>query len=341
MGTLDNDLFLRALLRLPTERTPVWIMRQAGRYLREYKTTRTRAGDFMSLCKTPELACEVTLQPLDRFNLDAAILFSDILTVPDAMGMELHFAEGEGPLFDKPVRCRADIEALNIPDPEDELGYVMDAVRTIRTALDGRVPLIGFSGSPWTLATYAVEGGSTRDFNRIKSMIFDCPDDAHRLLSLLADVVVDYLNGQVAAGAQALMVFDTWGGVLSPRDYSEFSLSYMNKIVANVTREAEGRRVPIILFTKNGGSGWRRWRIVVVMRWELTGLPASLKHVVGLEIGLHSRETWIQLFCSPRRIVSDRRLKRYLRVMALGLAMSLILGMAFTSPPTRKCRCTC
>ena len=253
MGTLDNDLFLRALLRLPTERTPVWIMRQAGRYLREYKTTRTRAGDFMSLCKTPELACEVTLQPLDRFNLDAAILFSDILTVPDAMGMELHFAEGEGPLFDKPVRCRADIEALNIPDPEDELGYVMDAVRTIRTALDGRVPLIGFSGSPWTLATYAVEGGSTRDFNRIKSMIFDCPDDAHRLLSLLADVVVDYLNGQVAAGAQALMVFDTWGGVLSPRDYSEFSLSYMNKIVANVTREAEGRRVPIILFTKNGG----------------------------------------------------------------------------------------
>ena len=253
MTDLKNDRFLRALLRQPVDRTPIWIMRQAGRYLPEYRATREKAGDFMTLCSTPDLACEVTLQPLDRFDLDAAILFSDILTVPDAMGLGLYFEEGEGPKFEKPVRSQQDIENLPIPDPEDELGYVMDAVRTIRRELDGRVPLIGFSGSPWTLATYMVEGGSSKTFSKTKAMIFDQPALAHQLLEKIAESVTSYLNAQVAAGAQALMIFDTWGGSLSPKMYREFSLNYMSKIVSQLTRENEGRKVPVILFTKGGG----------------------------------------------------------------------------------------
>src|SRR5210317_2131077 len=245
--------YLNALQKKPTSRTPVWIMRQAGRYLPEYRATRKRAGDFMSLCKSPDFACEVTLQPLDRFDLDAAILFSDILTIPDAMGLGLYFSEGEGPKFERPVRDRAAIDALGVPDPEQELGYVMDAVRTIRRELDGRVPLIGFSGSPWTLATYMVEGGSTKTFALSKGMMFDHPDWMHQLLGKLADSVTSYLNAQVAAGAQALMIFDTWGGTLTPRDYQAFSLAYMQRIVDGLTREADGRRVPVILFTKGGG----------------------------------------------------------------------------------------
>ena len=253
MSTLKNDRFLRALLREPVDMTPVWIMRQAGRYLPEYRATREKAGSFMQLCTTPELACEVTLQPLRRFPLDAAILFSDILTIPDAMGLGLYFADGEGPQFRKPVRSAADIKQLAVPDPEDKLRYVMDAVRLIRRELAGQVPLIGFAGSPWTLATYMVEGGSSKDFALIKKMLYSSPALLHALLAVIARAVTQYLNAQIAAGAQAVMVFDTWGGVLTPRDYREFSLAYMREIVSGLTRVADGRKVPVILFTKGGG----------------------------------------------------------------------------------------
>ncbi|MGD9297894.1 MAG: uroporphyrinogen decarboxylase, partial [Chromatiales bacterium] len=255
MSELKNDRFLRALMREPVDVTPVWMMRQAGRYLPEYRATRSKAGDFLTLCKTPDLACEVTIQPLERFPLDAAILFSDILTIPDAMQLGLYFGEGEGPKFERPVRTQADVDAIGVPDPEDDLGYVMDAVRTIRRELDGRVPLIGFSGSPWTLATYMVEGGSTKNFSLSKGMMFEKPALMHALLDKLAESVTLYLNAQIAAGAQAVMLFDTWGGVLTPNDYREFSLGYMQRIIAGLTREHDGRRVPCILFTK-GGSLW-------------------------------------------------------------------------------------
>ena len=250
---LKNDRYLRALQKQPVDVTPVWMMRQAGRYLPEYKATRAVAGDFMSLCKNAELACEVTLQPLRRFPLDAAILFSDILTIPDAMGLELYFETGEGPRFKKPITCKADVDKIGIPDPEGELQYVMNAVRTIRRELKGEVPLIGFSGSPWTLATSMVEGGSSKAFTKIKKMAFAEPAILHTLLAKLADSVTSYLNAQIAAGAQSVMIFDTWGGVLSPRDYKEFSLQYMERIVNGLTRENEGRKVPVTLFTKNGG----------------------------------------------------------------------------------------
>ena len=254
MQPLQNDRFLRALLREPVDVTPVWMMRQAGRYLPEYLKVRKEAGSFMSLCTNPELACQVTLQPIERFPLDAAILFSDILTIPDAMGLGLYFEEGEGPRFKNPVRTAADVNALGVPDPETELRYVMDAVRLIRRTLDNRLPLIGFSGSPWTLATYMVEGSSTKTFARVKGMLYNEPSLLHQLLATLATSVTSYLNAQIAAGAQAVMVFDTWGGVLTPADYREFSLQYMQQIVNGLTREAEGRRVPVILFTKGGGT---------------------------------------------------------------------------------------
>jgi uroporphyrinogen decarboxylase len=253
MSQLKNDRFLRALLKQPVDCTPVWMMRQAGRYLPEYRQTRSQAGDFMALCQNPQLACEVTLQPLERYPLDAAILFSDILTIPDAMGLGLYFEAGEGPKFHKPVRNAADVEALPSIRPEQDLDYVMGAVRTIRQELNGRVPLIGFSGSPWTLATYMVEGGSSKDFRHVKAMMFDQPQVMHELLEKLALAVTDYLNAQILSGAQAVQIFDTWGGVLSPRDYREFSLAYMQKIVSGLLREHEGRSVPVILFTKNGG----------------------------------------------------------------------------------------
>jgi uroporphyrinogen decarboxylase len=207
----------------------------------------------MDLCKNPELACEVTIQPLERFPLDAAILFSDILTIPDAMGLGLYFTEGEGPKFERPVQDEAAVAALRVPDPEQDLGYVMEAVRVIRRELDGRVPLIGFSGSPWTLATYMVEGGSTKNFAHCKGMLYERPELMHQLLSTVADSVTAYLNAQVAAGAQAVMIFDTWGGVLGPREYEQFSLAYMERIIQGLQRESEGRRVPVILFTKGGG----------------------------------------------------------------------------------------
>ena len=253
MTELKNDRFLRALMRQPVDVTPVWMMRQAGRYLPEYRESRARAGDFMGLCMNPEMACEVTLQPLERYPLDAAILFSDILTIPDAMGQGLYFETGEGPRFRKRIDTAADIDALPVPDPEKDLGYVMDAVRTIRRELNGRVPLIGFSGSPWTLATYMVEGGSSKDFRKTKAMLYDQPEAMHRLLDKLAESVTSYLNGQILAGAQAVQIFDTWGGNLSSDAYQTFSLAYMRKIVSGLIREHEGRRVPVILFTKNGG----------------------------------------------------------------------------------------
>ena len=248
---LKNDRFLRALKRQPVDRTPVWMMRQAGRYLPEYRATRARAGGFMDLCRNPELCCEVTLQPLARYGLDAAILFSDILTVPDAMGLGLRFAEGEGPVFERPLQTLADIRNLPVPDPEGELRYVMEAVGTIKAALGGSVPLIGFSGSPWTLATYMIEGGSSREFARTKKMMFDEPAALEELLAKLSDSVSLYLLAQIARGADAVMVFDTWGGALSPAAYERFSLQPMQRIVARLKQAAP--QVPVILFTKNGG----------------------------------------------------------------------------------------
>ncbi|MBT6106041.1 uroporphyrinogen decarboxylase [Porticoccaceae bacterium] len=253
MSELKNDRFLKALMRQPVDRTPVWMMRQAGRYLPEYRATRAQAGDFMSLCKNTELACEVTLQPLERYELDAAILFSDILTIPDAMGLGLYFEEGEGPKFRKPVRTEADIEQLQVINTASDLSYVTDAVSMIRRELQGRVPLIGFSGSPWTLATYMIEGQSSRDFARAKTMLYTQPELMHQLLDKLALSVIDYLNAQIVAGAQVVQIFDTWGGALSHAAYQEFSLAYMQKIVSGLIKQADGRDVPVILFTKGGG----------------------------------------------------------------------------------------
>ncbi|MDO4708985.1 MAG: uroporphyrinogen decarboxylase [Pseudomonadota bacterium] len=250
---LKNDRFLRALRREPVDATPVWLMRQAGRYLPEYRATRKAAGSFLAMAKNPEIACEVTLQPLRRFPLDAAILFSDILTVPDAMGLGLYFAEGEGPKFERPVRDAAAVAQLAVPDMEAELGYVMDAVRLIRRELDGQVPLIGFSGSPWTLACYMVEGGGSKDFARIKAMAYSEPALLHRLLEVTTDAVIAYLAAQRAAGAQALQVFDTWGGVLSPALYREFSLRYLERIARELPRGEGAERTPLILFGKGCG----------------------------------------------------------------------------------------
>ncbi len=247
---LKNDRFLRALRREPVDCTPVWLMRQAGRYLPEYRETRRQAGSFLGMAKNPDVACEVTLQPLRRFPLDAAILFSDILTIPDAMGLGLYFVEGEGPKFERPVRRAADVAKLGVPDMETELGYVMDAVRVIRRELDGAVPLIGFSGSPWTLACYMVEGGGSKDFARIKAMALNEPAALHALLSVTADAVIAYLAAQRAAGAQALQVFDTWGGVLSPAMYREFSLPYLQRIAQGLERGEGAQRTPLILFGK-------------------------------------------------------------------------------------------
>ena len=250
---LKNDTLIRALLRQRTPYTPVWIMRQAGRYLPEYNETRARAGDFLALCRSPDLATEVTLQPLARFALDAAILFSDILTIPDAMGLGLYFVEGEGPRFERPVRDEAAIRALAVPDPSDGLRYVVDAVGQIRRALDGRVPLIGFSGSPFTLACYMVEGGASADFRTIKTMLYSRPELLHRLLAVNASAVCAYLNAQIEAGVQAVMLFDTWGGALADSAYREFSLAYMERVLACLKREHEGVTIPRIVFTKGGG----------------------------------------------------------------------------------------
>ena len=252
--TLKNDLLLRALMREPTPRRPIWLMRQAGRYLPEYRATRERAGGFLAMCTTPDIACEITLQPVNRYPLDAAILFSDILTIPHAMNLGLEFEAGEGPKFERPVRSAADISKLNVPDPGQELKYVIDAVALVRRELAGRIPLIGFAGSPWTVATYMVEGGGSKTFGHIKRMMYAAPRDLHRLLEILAKATILYLNAQIAAGAQAVMLFDTWGGVLTPAQYEEFSLRYMAEVVDALTRKADGRAVPNIVFTKGGGA---------------------------------------------------------------------------------------
>ncbi len=249
MNDINESLLIRALQRKPVPRTPVWLMRQAGRYLPEYRKVRAQAGDFLSLCKNPELACEVTLQPLRRFSLDAAILFSDILTIPDAMGLGLYFTEGEGPCLQNPVRNKAAIDSL--ANPTDELAYVMQAIQLIRREMPKYLPLIGFAGSPWTLACYMVEGNSNRDFKQVKRLLYNEPEAMHRLLDKLAKAVSTYLNEQVQAGVNALMIFDTWGGILTPEAYQDFSLNSMTKIVRHLKKQCP--QIPIILFTKGGG----------------------------------------------------------------------------------------
>ncbi|KAA6208261.1 uroporphyrinogen decarboxylase [Avibacterium paragallinarum] len=309
MFELKNDRYLRALLREPVDMTPVWMMRQAGRYLPEYKATRATAGDFMSLCRNAELACEVTLQPLRRYDLDAAILFSDILTIPDAMGLGLSFGAGEGPKFARPIENKNAVQNLPIPDPEQELQYVMNAVRTIRRELKGEVPLIGFSGSPWTLATYMVEGGSSKAFTKIKKMLYAEPETLHLLLDKLADAVALYLNAQIKAGVQSVMIFDTWGGVLGHREYLEFSLQYMQKIVENLIRQNEGRKVPVTLFTKGGGL-WLE--AIADTGCDAIGLDwtvnlAEAKKRVGHKVALQGNMDPSVLYASPERIEQEVR----------------------------------
>jgi uroporphyrinogen decarboxylase len=332
---LKNDLLLRALLRQSVDRTPVWMMRQAGRYLPEYRATRQRAGSFLKLCMTPELACEVTLQPLERYPLDAAILFSDILTIPHALGLGLQFETGEGPRIERPVRSLGDVQRLSAPDPEVELRYVMDAVRLIRRELNGRVPLIGFAGSPWTVGTYIVEGGSSRDFSTIKKMMYQEPATLHALLALLAGATASYLNAQIAAGAQAVMIFDTWGGVLSPERYREFSLDYMRRIVAALTRESEGRRVPVILFTKGGGAWLHQMAhtgcdaLGVDWTTDLADARRSVNDAVALQGNLDPN----CLYASPERIREEvaRVLESYGR--GFGHVFNLGHGIHPAVPP--------
>ena len=307
MTELKNDRILRALMRQPVDRTPVWMMRQAGRYLPEYRATRAKAGDFLSLCKNTPLACEVTMQPLARYPLDAAILFSDILTIPDAMGLGLYFETGEGPRFRHTIRSSADMDALPKLNADVDLDYVMNAVTTIRRELNGSVPLIGFSGSPWTLATYMVEGGGSKDFREAKRLMYAEPEVMHRLLDHLADAVTGYLNSQIRAGAQIVQIFDTWGGLLSSWAYEAFSLSYMTKIVKGLIREHEGRRVPVILFTKNGG----QWLETMAdsgadaLGLDWTTDIGNARARVGDSVALQGNMDPAMLFAPPERIRAE------------------------------------
>jgi len=307
MTKLKNDTFLRALLRQPTEYTPLWMMRQAGRYLPEYNQTRARAGDFMALCKSPDLATEVTLQPLARFPLDAAILFSDILTIPDAMGLGLYFSAGEGPKFERPLREEWEIRSLEVPDPDVHLRYVMDAVSQIRRALDGQVPLIGFAGSPFTLACYMVEGGSSSDFMQVKTMLYKRPELLHHILDVNAQSVTSYLNAQIEAGAQAVMIFDSWGGALSHAAYQEFSLRYMEQIVSGLKREHDGAKVPCIVFTKGGGL-WLE--SIAAIGADAVGLDWTIdigeaRRRVGDKVALQGNLDPNVLFASPEVIRAE------------------------------------
>ncbi|MDR3055764.1 MAG: uroporphyrinogen decarboxylase [Zoogloeaceae bacterium] len=335
-----NDNFLRALLKKPVDRTPIWLMRQAGRYLPEYCETRKRAGDFLSLCKSPDLACEVTLQPLARYDLDAAILFSDILTVPDAMGLGLYFETGEGPRFERPLREEWAINNLTAPDPYDHLGYVMDAVRTIRRALDNRVPLIGFSGSPYTLACYMVEGGGSKDFRHIKTMLYARPDLLHRILDVTSDAVIAYLNAQIECGAQAVMLFDTWGGSLSDAAYVEFSLAYLQKIVAGLHKTWNGGKIPSIIFTKGGGLWLEK---IAASGCDGVGLDwnvniADARRRVGDKVALQGNLDPNVLFAPPETIVAEA--KKVLTAFALdntagntGHVFNLGHGISQFTPP--------
>jgi uroporphyrinogen decarboxylase len=311
--TSKNDTFLRALRRQATDYTPVWLMRQAGRYLPEYNATRKKAGDFLTLCKTPELACEVTLQPLDRFPLDASILFSDILTIPDAMGLGLYFAEGEGPKFQRPIKDEADVAKLHIPDPNVELRYVMDAVRTIRGALNDRVPLIGFSGSPWTLACYMIEGGGSDDFRKIKTFMYRRPDLLHKILDILATTVADYLNAQIEAGVQTVMIFDSWGGVLADGNFQRFSLAYTQKVIDRLkrTRVDSGIQsdVPSIVFTKGGG----QW-LAEIAATGCTGVGldwttnlGNARALIGNKVALQGNLDPMVLFAEPDQVQAEAR----------------------------------
>ena len=308
MTTLQNDTFLRALAKQPVSHTPVWLMRQAGRYLPEYRAVRARAGGFLDLCKNTELATEVTLQPIDRFGLDAAILFSDILTVPDAMGLGLYFAEGEGPKFARPLQSEADIAALQVPDMA-KLRYVFDAVSSIRRALNGRVPLIGFAGSPFTLACYMVEGGGGKEFRQIKTLLYRRPELLHRILNITAQAVTAYLNEQIAAGAQAVQIFDTWGGLLSDAAFPEFSLAYMRQIIGGLTREHESRRVPVILFTKGGG----QWlELMAESGADALGLDWTVnlgraRQRVGSQVALQGNFDPAALFGTPESVRAEVR----------------------------------
>lgn len=307
MTTLKNDTLLRALLKQPIEYTPVWLMRQAGRYLAEYNETRARAGDFLSLCKNPGFATEVTMQPLARFPLDAAILFSDILTIPDAMGLGLYFSQGEGPMFKHPLREEAEIRALKVPDPGAELRYVMDAVSEIRKALDNRVPLIGFSGSPFTLACYMVEGRGGTEFREIKTMLYSRPELLHHILDVNAKAVTAYLNAQIESGAQAVMIFDTWGGALSHAAYREFSLRYIRQIVAGLKREQDGSRIPSIVFTKGGGL-WLE--AIADIGCDAVGLDWTIdigeaRRRVGDKVALQGNLDPSVLFATPEVIAAE------------------------------------
>jgi len=326
---LKNDRLVRALLRQSVDITPVWIMRQAGRYLPEYREVRQRAGDFMTLCKTPELACEVTLQPINRFPLDAAILFSDILTIPDAMGLGLSVIENEGPVFKRSVRTEREIKNLGVPDPESDLRYVMDAVRLIRKELDGRVPLIGFSGSPWTLATYMVEGKSSKDFSIIKTMLSDDPELLHKLLDILARSVTLYLNAQIAAGAQVVMIFDTWGGILAS-SYPEFSLAYMQKTIGQLTREIDGHKIPVILFSKGAGL-WIRDIAKTgcdAISLDSTQDMGEVRKIVGDRVALQGNLDPAVLYDSPE--VINREVTKILESFGKGNGHVFNLGHGIT-----------
>jgi len=301
---LKNDRFLRALLRQPVDLTPVWMMRQAGRYLPEYRATRAQAGDFLSLCKNTELACEVTLQPLRRYQLDASILFSDILTVPDAMGLGLYFEAGEGPKFKKPLRSTADIENLPVVNTAQDLSYVTDAVSMIRRELNGMVPLIGFTGSPWTLATYMIEGGSSKDYRRTKAMMYDQPELFQILLDKLVDSIIDYLNSQIKAGAQAVQIFDSWGGALAHDAYLTYSLLPMKRIIDGLIKEHDGRQVPVILFTKGGGQ-WLEPMAdsgAQALGLDWTTNIADARARVGSKVALQGNMDPSILYASPDRI---------------------------------------
>lgn len=335
MTPLKNDTFLRALLKQPVSYTPIWMMRQAGRYLPEYRATRTQAGSFLDLCKNTELATEVTIQPLERFPLDAAILFSDILTIPDAMGLGLYFAEGEGPKFERPLQTEEAINKLAVPDVGTSLKYVTDAVSSIRKALDGRVPLIGFSGSPFTLACYMVEGGSSKDFRTIKTMLYSRPDLLHKILHINALAVIDYLNAQIEAGAQAIQIFDTWGGALSEAAFEEFSLRYMHQIVSSLKREHEGRRVPVIVFTKGGGLWLEKMATIGA---DALGLDWSCdignaRQRVGDKVALQGNFDPNALFSTPEQI--EKEAARILAAYGAGSGHVFNLGHGinqFTPP---------
>jgi len=301
---LKNDRYIKAALSQPVDKTPVWMMRQAGRYLPEYRQIREEAGNFMALCTNPELACEVTLQPLRRYDLDAAILFSDILTIPDAMGLGLYFKTGEGPVFERPVTSVTDIQKLEVADVENKLKYVTDAVCTISKALNNETPLIGFSGSPWTLATYMVEGGTTKNFGKVKGMMFSEPKAMHLLLDILAKSVTEYLNAQIESGANAVMIFDTWGGVLTTRDYQEFSLNYMQQIIDGLIRNKDGQQIPVTIYSK-GGAGWLEMMAntgadCVGLDWTIDIDKARAR--IGDKVALQGNMDPCILYSTPERI---------------------------------------